>query len=180
MLQRLVTFQSVKNYTYYSKSHTATSLNLIASGTKNDQNGHKIGWVVQCYLAQVNHSLKHAFICIPTKHMPWSSFTLERLSKRITMTTATFAVFMAVIFLASFILTVVQIAPTLVILAAPALLMNLGWIIFASLFDNQTKLCMSTLTVGYGRSTAGVVFRTRWVGIPHRDGNQTITWLHDV
>jgi cytochrome c oxidase assembly factor CtaG len=41
-------------------------------------------------------------------------------------TTATFAVFMA-----SFVVTVVQVAPTLMILAAPALLMNLGWLIFA-------------------------------------------------
>ena len=55
----------------------------------------------------------------------------EAIKENNTRTTATFAVFMAVIFLASFILTVVQIAPTLVILAAPALLMNLGWIIFA-------------------------------------------------
>ena len=55
----------------------------------------------------------------------------ETIKENNTETTATFAVFMAVIFLASFILTVVQIAPTLVILAAPALLMNLGWIIFA-------------------------------------------------
>lgn len=55
----------------------------------------------------------------------------ETIKENNTKTTATFAVFMAVIFLASFILTVVQIAPTLVILAAPALLMNLGWIIFA-------------------------------------------------
>ena len=46
-------------------------------------------------------------------------------------TTATFAVFMAVIFMASFVVTVVQVAPTLMILAAPALLMNLGWLFFA-------------------------------------------------
>ena len=46
-------------------------------------------------------------------------------------TTATFAVFMAVIFMASFMITVAQVAPTLMILAAPALLMNLGWLIFA-------------------------------------------------
>ena len=46
-------------------------------------------------------------------------------------TTATFAVFMAVIFMASFIITVAQVAPTLMILAGPALLMNLGWLIFA-------------------------------------------------
>ena len=55
----------------------------------------------------------------------------EAIKENNTKTTATFAVLMAVIFMASFILTVVQVAPTLVILAAPALLMNLGWLVFA-------------------------------------------------
>ena len=55
----------------------------------------------------------------------------ETIKENNTKTIATFAVMMAVIFMISFIVTVVQIAPTLMILAAPALLMNLGWLIFA-------------------------------------------------
>lgn len=55
----------------------------------------------------------------------------ETIKENNTKTIATFAVMMMVIFVISFILTVVQIAPTLVILTAPALLMNLGWLIFA-------------------------------------------------
>ena len=52
----------------------------------------------------------------------------ETIKENNTKTIATFAVMMAVIFMISFIVTVVQIAPTLMILAAPALLMNLGWL----------------------------------------------------
>lgn len=55
----------------------------------------------------------------------------ETIKENNTKTIATFAVMMTVMFVISFILTVVQIAPTLMILAAPALLMNLGWLIFA-------------------------------------------------
>ena len=50
--------------------YTATSQNLRANGIKSDPNGHKKSRLAaQCYLALVNHSSKHAFICTPTKHI---------------------------------------------------------------------------------------------------------------
>ena len=44
---------------------------------------------------------------------------------------ATFTIMMVMIFIVTFIVTVFPIAPTLIILAAPAILMNLGWLVFA-------------------------------------------------
>ena len=55
----------------------------------------------------------------------------ETLKENNAKTTATFAVMMAMIFMVTFIVTVSPIAPTLIILAAPAILMNLGWLVFA-------------------------------------------------
>tara|TARA_B100001094_G_C18135927_1_gene775079 strand:+ start:1294 stop:1491 length:198 start_codon:yes stop_codon:yes gene_type:complete len=57
----------------------------------------------------------------------------ETLKENNAKTTANFAVIMAIMFVIAFVVTVVPIAPTLIILAAPALLMNLGWILFAGL-----------------------------------------------
>ena len=45
--------------------------------------------------------------------------------------TAHYFVIMAIMFVIAFAVTVLPVAPTLIILAAPALLMNLGWILFA-------------------------------------------------
>tara|TARA_B100001540_G_scaffold78651_1_gene70720 strand:- start:461 stop:658 length:198 start_codon:yes stop_codon:yes gene_type:complete len=55
----------------------------------------------------------------------------ETLKENNAKTTATFAVMMALIFMATFIVTVFPIAPTLIILASPAILMNVGWLMFA-------------------------------------------------
>ena len=55
----------------------------------------------------------------------------ETLKENNAKTTATFAVMMAMIFMVTFIVTVFPIAPTLIILATPAILMNLGWLVFA-------------------------------------------------
>jgi len=55
----------------------------------------------------------------------------EDLKENNAKTAATFAVMMAMIFVIAFIVTVFPIAPTLIILAAPAILMNVGWLVFA-------------------------------------------------
>lgn len=55
----------------------------------------------------------------------------ETLKETNTKTIASFTVMMAMIFMVTFIVTVSPIAPTLIILAAPAILMNLGWLVFA-------------------------------------------------
>ena len=55
----------------------------------------------------------------------------ENLKETNAKTIASFAIMMAVIFMVTFIIAVSPIAPTLIILAAPAILMNLGWLVFA-------------------------------------------------
>lgn len=55
----------------------------------------------------------------------------ETLKETNAKTAATFTIMMALIFVVTFIVTVFPIAPTLIILAAPAILMNLGWLVFA-------------------------------------------------
>ena len=55
----------------------------------------------------------------------------ETLKETNAKTIASFTIMMAVIFMVTFIVTVSPIAPTLIILAAPAILMNIGWLVFA-------------------------------------------------
>jgi len=55
----------------------------------------------------------------------------ENLKETNAKTIASFTVMMALVFMVTFIVTVSPIAPTLIILAAPAILMNLGWLVFA-------------------------------------------------
>ena len=55
----------------------------------------------------------------------------ENLKETNAKTAATFTIMMVMIFIVTFIVTVFPIAPTLIILAAPAILMNLGWLVFA-------------------------------------------------
>mgnify|MGYP001157422722 FL=1 len=54
--------------------------------------------------------------------------TFNRNNPRIS---AKFVVLMVIMFMVAFAVTVLPVAPTLIILVAPALLMNLGWILFA-------------------------------------------------
>ena len=58
---------------------------------------------------------------------------VESLSKSNDKITLNFVVFMVIMFVTTLALAVVSVAPTLIILAAPALLMNLGWILFVGL-----------------------------------------------
>jgi len=55
----------------------------------------------------------------------------ENLKETNAKTAVTFTIMMVMIFIVTFIVTVFPIAPTLIILAAPAILMNLGWLVFA-------------------------------------------------
>ena len=136
MLQKKVIIQFVKNFTIYSRTHMQNKKSSRKSGIKKDLNGLDTVWDVQCFHVPVSYHKSKTPYYIHT-YQPYTMSQVESNTSIINQVAPAMVrgiqmmMLLLTIFLMASFVSAFPVSITIFFLALPALIMNIGWLMFS-------------------------------------------------
>lgn len=136
MLQKKVIIQFVKHFMMYSRIHMQNRKISRKSGIKKGLNGPDIVWDVQCYHVPVSYDKGKTPYYIHT-YQPYTMSQVENNTSIINQVAPAMVrgiqimMLLLTIFLMASFVSAFPVSITIFFLALPALIMNIGWLMFS-------------------------------------------------